>query len=70
MSLDKEADGMQNKRPIGSSQEAEECEQLDNLIERTTISGSNFVPQLWAKELRYGGTPNELLQRRPLQGCL
>jgi hypothetical protein len=44
VSLDKEADGMQNERPIGSSQEAEECEQLDNLLERTTISGSNFVP--------------------------
>ena len=44
MSLDKEADGMQNERPIGSSQEAEECEQLDNLLKRTTISGSNFLP--------------------------
>jgi hypothetical protein len=44
VNLDKEADGMQNEWPIGSSQEAEEFAQLDNLLERTTISGINFVP--------------------------
>jgi len=38
-------DGMKTQlgRPIASSQ-YEECEQLNNLLERTTISGSNFVP--------------------------
>jgi hypothetical protein len=64
VSLDKEADGMQNERPIGSSQEAEECEQLDNLLEHTTISGSNFSPHSFGPkncDMIYGGPPNELL---------